>query len=398
MWSRTRLDIGWSDIAFGVRKCLFPPDRQKVEQEIERFWSPDGDAIVCFSVRSGFDLVLQALDLPEGSEILFSALNVKGMIKIARRNGLLPIPVDLDLDTMLPDLESLERAITPEARAIVVAPLFGTRGDLDPLIEVARKFNLLVIEDCAQAFTGREFTGSADAAVSMFSFGPLKYATALGGAVLRVRDPAVLERMRAIQASYQPQRTRPYLTRLLKFAGLKILTSRPVLGIVTRFFQMRGEDYEDSVSDAVRNVAPLGSSKRIRNRCSAPMLAVLQRRLTRFSPEDFSGRIEAGRFLLEQLDGAVVCPGTRNPIHNFWVFPILVDDPEAVMAELRRQGFDGATLRRSATVAPPEDRPKLAPVNARDALSKLVILPCYGGIPESELRRQADVVHKLVEG
>ena len=398
MWSRTRLDIGWSDVAFGVRKCLFPPDRQKVEREIERFWSPDGDAVVCFSVRSGFDLVLQALELPQGSEILFSALNVKGMIKIARRNGLLPIPVDLDLDTMLPDLESLERAITPASRAIVVAPLFGTRGDLGPLIEVARRFNLLVIEDCAQAFAGREFTGSPDAAVSMFSFGPLKYATALGGAVLRVRDPALLERMRTIQASYPVQNTRPYLTRLLKFAGLKVLTSRVVLGIVTRFFQMRGEDYEDSVSDAVRNVAPLGSSKRIQNRCGAPMLAVLQRRLTRFSPSDFSGRIEAGRFLLEELDGAVLCPGTGSPIHNFWVFPILVDDPEAVMAELRRQGFDGATLKRSATVAPPEDRPKLAPVNARSALSKLVILPCYGGIPESELRRQADIVRSLVQG
>jgi dTDP-4-amino-4,6-dideoxygalactose transaminase len=278
----------------------------------------------------------------------------------------------------------------------VVAPLFGTRGDLDPLFAVAKKFDLLVIEDCAQAFAGREFGGSADAVVSMFSFGPLKYATALGGAVLRVRDPALLERMREIQASYPVQKTRPYLTRLAKFAGLKILTSRVVLGAVTRFYQMRGEDYEDSVSDAVRNVAPLGSSKRIRNRCSAPMLAVLRRRLARFSPRDFSGRVAAGRFLLAELEGAVVCPATRNPIHNFWVFPILVDDPQVVMEGLRRQGFDGATLRRSATVAPPEDRPKLAPANAIEALSKLVILPCYGDIPESELRRQAHVVRSLV--
>jgi dTDP-4-amino-4,6-dideoxygalactose transaminase len=392
MWSRTRLDIGWSDIAFGAWQCLVPPDRRNLEREIERYWSPEGDAIVCFSVRSGFDLLLQALELPQGSEILFSALNVKGMIKIARRNGLLPVPVDLDLASMLPDLESLERAITPESRAIVVAPLFGTRGDLDPLFAVAKKFDLLVIEDCAQAFAGREFGGSADAVV----FGPLKYATALGGAVLRVRDPALLERMREIQASYPVQKTRPYLTRLAKFAGLKILTSRVVLGAVTRFYQMRGEDYEDSVSDAVRNVAPLGSSKRIRNRCSAPMLAVLRRRLARFSPRDFSGRVAAGRFLLAELEGAVVCPATRNPIHNFWVFPILVDDPQVVMEGLRRQGFDGATLRRSATVAPPEDRPKLAPANAIEALSKLVILPCYGDIPESELRRQAHVVRSLV--
>jgi dTDP-4-amino-4,6-dideoxygalactose transaminase len=397
MWSRTRLDIGWSDLAFGLRKCLFPPDQEKVEREIERVWSSQDDTIVCFSVRSGFDLALQALDLPAGSEVLFSALNVKGMIKIARRIQLVPIPVDLNLDTMLPDLDSLERAITPESRVIVVAPLFGTRGDLGPVIDMARKYNLLVIEDCAQAFAGREFTGHDGALASMFSFGPLKYATALGGAVLRVRDPALLERMRAIQATYPVQRTRAYLKRLLKFAALKILTTRAVLGAVTRFFRMRGEDYEDSVSDAVRNVADLGSSKRIRIRCNAPMLAVLQRRLTRFRPTDFSDRIEAGRFLLEELGDTVVCPGTRNPIHNFWVFPILVDDPGTLMEGLRGQGFDGATLRRSATVAPPADRPKLTPVKARDALSKLVILPCYGGIPKSEMRRQAEVVRRIVQ-
>jgi dTDP-4-amino-4,6-dideoxygalactose transaminase len=265
------------------------------------------------------------------------------------------------------------------------------------VIDMARKYNLLVIEDCAQAFAGREFTGHDGALASMFSFGPLKYATALGGAVLRVRDPALLERMRAIQATYPVQRTRAYLKRLLKFAALKILTTRTVLGAVTRFFRMRGEDYEDSVSDAVRNVANLGSSKRIRIRCNAPMLAVLQRRLTRFRPTDFSDRIEAGRFLLEELGDTVVCPGTRNPIHNFWVFPILVDDPGKLMEGLRGQGFDGATLQRSATVAPPADRPKLTPVKARDALSKLVILPCYGGIPKSEMRRQAEVVRRIVQ-
>ena len=57
MWSRTRLDIGWSDIAFGAWQCLVPPDRRNLEREIERYWSPEGDAIVCFSVRSGFDLL-----------------------------------------------------------------------------------------------------------------------------------------------------------------------------------------------------------------------------------------------------------------------------------------------------------------------------------------------------
>ena len=72
---------------------------------------------------------MSALDWPENSEILYSALNVKGMVKIAERHGLQPVPVDLELDSMGPSLEALERAITPQSRAIVVAHLFGTRLD-----------------------------------------------------------------------------------------------------------------------------------------------------------------------------------------------------------------------------------------------------------------------------
>ena len=65
-------------------------------------------------------------------------------------------------------------------------------------------------------------------------------------------------------------------------------------------------------------------------------------------------------------------------------------------AALRAAGFDGATLRRSATVAPPEDRPKLDPVAAREALAHLLVLPCYDGIPDKELQRLADVVRSTV--
>src|SRR5690606_31664613 len=128
----------------------------------------------------------------------FSALNIKGMIKIVDRQGLTPVPIDLDIEHMAPRLELIERAITPATRAIVVAHLFGTRLDLAPLAAIARRRGIMLIEDCAQAFDGSRYRGHPEADVSMFSFGPLKTATALGGAILRVRDPALLSRMREI--------------------------------------------------------------------------------------------------------------------------------------------------------------------------------------------------------
>ena len=67
------------------------------------------------SRRSGFDLLIQALDLKPGDEVIFSALNVKGMVRIVRDAGLVPVPVDLDLAHMGPRLEKLKAAITPRS-------------------------------------------------------------------------------------------------------------------------------------------------------------------------------------------------------------------------------------------------------------------------------------------
>ena len=110
MWPRVQLKVGWGDLAFGLWSSLRTPDRDTVAQRVEARWSPEGEALTCFSVRSGFDLALQALALPPGSEVLFSALNIKGMIRIVEKHGLVPVPVDLDIEKMAPRLDLIERA------------------------------------------------------------------------------------------------------------------------------------------------------------------------------------------------------------------------------------------------------------------------------------------------
>ena len=357
-------------------------------------WSPRGDAMVCFSVRSGFDLLVQAMQLPQGSEILFSALNIKGMVKVVERLGLRPVPVDLDLEQMAPRLDLLERAITPNTRAIVVAHLFGTRLDLTPLIALARRHDIAVIEDCAQAFDGRRYTGDDGADVSMFSFGPLKTATALGGAIFRVRNPALLERMRAIQATYPVQSQSAYRSRLLKFAGLKIITAPLIFGLLFRTFQALGKDYEDPVSEAVRNVAKLGSSGKLRKQPSAALLGVLERRLRRWREGSLEEQARMGQRMRQLLGGAVTCPAGGTRVHNYWVFPILADDPRTLIRSLRAAGFDGANLPRSQAIAPPPERPELEPATANEVLAHLVVLPCYPGMTEADLARQADIVRR----
>jgi perosamine synthetase len=159
-------------------------------------------------VRSGFDLLLGALAVAPGDEVLVSAVTHPDMVRIIEGRGLCAVPLDLKTATLEPQSELLEKALSHRTRAILVAHLFGGRFDLGPVAAFARRHGLLLVEDGAQAFRGPGDPGDPLADVSMFSFGTLKTASAVGGAVLHVRDPDLLGRMRRAQERWPVQRRR----------------------------------------------------------------------------------------------------------------------------------------------------------------------------------------------
>ena len=67
-------------------------------------------------VRSGFDLILRALRLPKGTEIIMSSVTINDMVKIVEHYGYVPVPVDLDMKTLSCDLKVLEQSITQVTR------------------------------------------------------------------------------------------------------------------------------------------------------------------------------------------------------------------------------------------------------------------------------------------
>ena len=69
MWVRKRIDIGWGGIGYGLLRCLFPGKAVEHERSIASQLPRPEEAVICFSVRSGFDLLLKALKFPAGSEI-----------------------------------------------------------------------------------------------------------------------------------------------------------------------------------------------------------------------------------------------------------------------------------------------------------------------------------------
>jgi perosamine synthetase len=392
MWVRTQLKISWTDLLAAYLKSARRLDRSVEQTRAEHFFSSEGNAIAVYSVRSGFDLALQALGLKSGDEVVFSALNVRAMIKVVNALGLVPVPVDVDLATMEPRLDKLKEAITPRSKVFVAAHLFGTRLDLSASFSYAKSKGLLVIEDCAQAFNGKSYMGSALADVVMYSFGPIKTATALGGGVLRVNMPPLLKRMRDIQSRYPIQPDAKHRKRILKFIGLKAATNPYILGLIYRYYRMKGQNYEDSLADRVRDVAPLKTVDAMRIQPSALMLWMINRRLTAFESQELTVRASKGALLTRLVRNAANLPGQACRHHDYWVYPVLVNEPKKLIDAMREEGFDAADLPRSQHIAAPPDRPHLEPTAAASLMKQIVILPCYASMPDAEIERQAKVL------
>ena len=191
MIPRKRLDIGWRDLLFGMSQCLSGDRRAKSHAACRETTGDPDEALFFLSLRSGFDACLQAARFPRGSHILVSAITIPDILEIIRSHGLVPVPVDLDPRTLEPDPDSLRSGLTSGTVALLATHLFGARIPMDSLVRFARMHGLVLFEDCAQAYWGDGFTGHPGSDVRMFSFGPIKYNTALGGGLLFVGDPVL---------------------------------------------------------------------------------------------------------------------------------------------------------------------------------------------------------------
>ncbi|MBI5363195.1 MAG: DegT/DnrJ/EryC1/StrS family aminotransferase [Planctomycetes bacterium] len=394
MYARKRLDIGWIDLASGLVNAGLPRDRAAIAQRIEQWFSPEGRALCTLSIRSGLELYLEQLALPKGSEVLMSAMTIPDMWKVVEHHGLVPVPVDVDARTLAPKMDVLLRAASSKTRALLVAHLYGTRFDLAPYARVCKERGWLLLEDCAQAFTGPDYKGHPAADVAMFSFGPIKTSAALAGGVLVVRDAQVMTPMRAAHAAWPVQGSGLYAKRVLKYAGLKAVTTPVLYGGFVKWCELKGTTQDAVIQSTVRGFAGGDFWQKIRHQPSAPLLSVIERRVCGFDGARVARRTAIGRRLVERIGAVASVPGIDAPFHSYWVFTLLVDDPARVVAHLRAHGYDATTVATLSALAPPPGREALEPREARAALARTVYLPVYPELPERKLEELAQLLRE----
>jgi dTDP-4-amino-4,6-dideoxygalactose transaminase len=396
VYPRHRLDLRPRHLAAAAAACVLARDAGRLEREVEA--AAAAGALVCFSVRSAFDLLLEALALPAGSEVLLTAITHPDMAVVAERHGLVPVPVDVDVETLGPVSGALAEAATEHTRLLVVAHLFGGRVDLDALVDFARSRGLLLVEDCAQTIRAAGDDGDPRSDAALFSFGSIKTEPALGGALAYVRDPGLRARMAAAQADWPRQARRAYALRVVRFAGLLALGQPLVYGAFVRAGALAGLDVDALVNRSVHALRPPAPGRAdefgrwLRQRPSAPLLALLRRRLREFDGGRLARRAARGEEALRSLPASLAVPGARALERTHWVFPVVADSPAALVAALRRAGFDATAATTSlAAIAPPPGRP--APLRARRMLERVVFLPVYPELPARAFARLLAALH-----
>jgi UDP-2-acetamido-2-deoxy-ribo-hexuluronate aminotransferase len=115
--------------------------------------------IPCANGTDALQIAMMALDLKPGDEVITASFTYVATAEVIGLLGLVPVLVDVDPDTFDIDLDALERNITPKTKAVVPVHLFGQCANMERLMAIAKKHNLYVIEDVAQAI-GSDYTFS----------------------------------------------------------------------------------------------------------------------------------------------------------------------------------------------------------------------------------------------
>ena len=156
-------------------------------------------------LNSGTDalhLALRALNIGRGDEVITTAFTFVATASAIGLAGATPVFVDINPDTFNIDPDKIEAAITPKTKAIIPVHLYGQPAEMDKIMDIAKRHNLRVIEDCCQAI-GAEYKGQKVGSFGdfgCFSFYPTKNLGGMGdGGMLTCNDETLYNRIIALR-------------------------------------------------------------------------------------------------------------------------------------------------------------------------------------------------------
>lgn len=182
------------------------PRVREFEQQFAAFCGAE-HGIATTSGTSALHVALMANNIGPGDEVITTPFSFIASANCALFVGAKPVFVDIDPETFTIDAQKIREKITPRTRAIVPVHLYGQACDMQAILEIAREYDLLLIEDACQAH-GARFDGKPVGSFgsACFSFYPTKNITTGEGGMITTNDAGVAERARLLRDHGSPVR------------------------------------------------------------------------------------------------------------------------------------------------------------------------------------------------
>jgi UDP-4-amino-4-deoxy-L-arabinose-oxoglutarate aminotransferase len=157
-------------------------------------------AVALCSATAGMHLVLKALGIGPGDEVITPSMTWVSTVNLIVLAGARPVFVDVDRDTLMATPKAIKAAITNRTKAIIPVHFAGAPADMDPIMKIARVRKIQVIEDSAHALgTGYKGKHVGRKGTSIFSFHPIKNITTGEGGMVTSDDRELLDRIRRLK-------------------------------------------------------------------------------------------------------------------------------------------------------------------------------------------------------
>lgn len=250
--------------------------------------------IACANGTDALQIAMMALELKPGDEVIVPAFTYAATAEVVGLLGLVPVLVDVDLNTFNIKIEDIEPSITEKTKAIVPVHLFGQCSDMERIMEIASRYNLYVVEDNAQALgakyrysNGKEIHAGIIGHIGCSSFFPTKNLGCYGdGGALFTQDKELAGRIRMITDH-----------------GQKVKYYHDIIGCNSRL---------DTIQAAVLNIK--------------------LKHLSEYSAARYSFA-QRYKELLKSVEGIVVPEEAKNTTHVYHQFTLQVKDRRAELKQ-----------------------------------------------------------------
>jgi perosamine synthetase len=158
-------------------------------------------AVAVTNGTAALEMAVAALGLGEHDEVIMPSFTIISCAQALVKRGVKPVLVDSDLRTFNMNVEEVERKITPNTKAIMVVHIYGLPVDMEPVLALAGRYGLKIIEDAAQmhgqTYRGKRCGSFGD--ISIFSFYPNKHITTGEGGMVLTDDEALAKRCESLR-------------------------------------------------------------------------------------------------------------------------------------------------------------------------------------------------------